>query len=191
MPESTTATPMPLPFTAGVFPSRAPSNPPPLRGPGQVGTPSRDRTRSWSDERCCRARWMRRLQHPAGRRAGSVWPRRRRSRRARERTLMPSRCGRGLNRRDVAAHDCADRTIVAVDDEVQQVGRQQIADQRQEQFVDQRSDNRQVAEQRAKQAGLGTNRGRHEPATRQGPTSRTWGRIVSRRNSSSFALATV
>ena len=91
-------------------------------------------------------------------------------------------CGGSLNRRDVAAHDRADRTIVAIDDELQQVGRQQVADQRQEQFVDQRSDNRQVAEQRAEQAGLGANRRRRSSR----PTMTNFasgGQIVSRRYS--------
>ena len=81
-------------------------------------------------------------------------------------------CGGRLDRRDIAAHDRADRTIVAVDDEFQEVGGQQIADQRQEQLVDQRPDNRQVAEHRPEQARLGTDRRWHEQPGRQSIASR-------------------
>ncbi len=66
-------------------------------------------------------------------------------------TGMPSRGGR-LNRRDVAPHDRANRAIVTVDDEQQEIGGQQAADERQQQVVHQRADDRQVAEHRAEQA---------------------------------------
>ena len=125
MPESTTATPMPLPFTAGCSQQRAEQSAATararkVRSHGAVGH-GHGRTDDVVERDGCDAGNI--LQHVEQTRSGfdhdeAV---------EHSKHLDAVALGRGLNRRDIAAHDRADRTIVAVDDKLQQVGGQQIA----------------------------------------------------------------